>query len=91
MDHINRNTLDNRPENLRAADKSSNQCNAKISARNTSGVKGVSWDANSGKWLVSVCKNRKRYYGGLHSKLADAETVADQIRNNAHGEFARKV
>ncbi|MCH7686587.1 MAG: HNH endonuclease [Planctomycetes bacterium] len=40
-DHINRNRLDNRDENLRFVTFSQNQINKGLSTRNTSGFKGV--------------------------------------------------
>lgn len=41
VDHINRNTADNRIENLRPATASMNNCNKVISPTNTSGYAGV--------------------------------------------------
>ncbi len=42
IDHINRNTLDNRKQNLRFCDKSTNGMNRGKNKNNTSGYKGVS-------------------------------------------------
>lgn len=56
IDHINRNTLDNRIENLRLITKSRNMQNRKKCTRNTSGVKGVYWDK-------VVKEARKKFHG----------------------------
>ena len=53
-DHINRNTLDNRRENLRIVDKSMNAVNADIRSNNTSGVTGVSWSNNLSLWRAYI-------------------------------------
>lgn len=54
-DHINRDRLDNRRFNLRNVTSSQNNRNASLSARNTSGYKGVSW-----------CKKSKRFRTSLY-------------------------
>jgi hypothetical protein len=50
VDHINRNTFDNRRINLRIATRSINVHNSKVPATNTSGVKGVCYHKQSGGW-----------------------------------------
>ena len=89
VDHINGNTLDNRIENLRAATHSQNSWNAKISKRNKSGVKGVSWHKTASKWVAHIGIKRKLVYLGLHESLQQAEQAVKQARLNLHGEFAR--
>lgn len=43
-DHINRNELDNRKENLREASPQQNVFNSSIAKNNTSGITGVHYD-----------------------------------------------
>ncbi len=64
VDHINRNTFDNRKANLRIVDRSANVRNSKIPENNTSGVKGVCYHKVSGKWeaFIRVDNIRKREY-----------------------------
>ena len=56
-DHINKNKLDNRKTNLRIVTLSENDYNSKLSANNTSGVKGVSYHKQSGGWEAALETN----------------------------------
>lgn len=56
VDHLNRNTLDNRLANLRVVDRRTNSLNRTMHRNNTSGMNGV--------WY---CKKRKQYCVGLPS------------------------
>lgn len=80
IDHQNRDRSDNRFENLRVCDFSSNAANSKIPVTNTSGVKGVSWDKCSGSWQVGIKKNGKRKHLG---RFADKELAAEAYRNES--------
>ena len=71
-DHINRNPLDNRKENLRIADKSLNAVNAGIRTSNTSGVTGVSWDKNANSWRAYISYQGKRIELGHRKDFAKA-------------------
>lgn len=57
IDHINRNTLDNRKSNLRIVTKFENNLNK---GNNTSGCVGVTWDKNKQKWQVTI---KKKFIG----------------------------
>lgn len=53
VDHINRDTLDNRKSNLRIVTRSENFLNAgKFRRKTSSKYKGVSFDKNRNKWLA---------------------------------------
>lgn len=54
VDHINRNRLDNRKQNLRICTLSENNRNHNKCNTNTSGVTGVAWISNMNKWLAYI-------------------------------------
>ena len=89
VDHIDNNSLNNNPENLRESTHSENMHNSKLPKHNTSGHKGVYWNKNSGKWEVRIRYNNKLYNFGLYEKLEDAIKVAIEARKKLHGEFGR--
>ena len=65
VDHINRNTLDNRRSNLRSATSTQNKHNTDTRLDNTSGIKGVSY-CDKGGWCAYIQMNgrrRIRYFG----------------------------
>lgn len=87
IDHKDRNRANNNIANLRKADSSENACNSKMSSRNTSGVRGVSWNKVVGKWKVRVTKAGKDVFGGYYNDLEEAKHVADNLRGKLHGEY----
>ena len=89
IDHIDGNPLNNNICNLRLATKSQNSMNQKLSIKNTSGYKGVSWNGHN--WKVCVYKNGKKITVGTYKNKEIANIVAISARNTYHGEFARHV
>jgi len=73
VDHINRDRLDNRIDNLRHCTASENQRNTGFRRNNTSGVKGVTFNKNAKKWQVA--KNGK--YLGIYKDFEEAKKVAE--------------
>lgn len=71
-DHINRDKLDNRRENLRTATRSQNKINTNLRKDNTSGYKGVSWNKNRNRWMAQLHINGKHIHLGLYSTLQGA-------------------
>ena len=88
LDHINRNSLDNRIENLRVASKSENMMNRKTFKNSASGCRGVSWHKHLEKWAVYVDVNKKRKHLGYFGDLELADLVATEARDLYHGQFA---
>ncbi len=64
IDHINRDKLDNRRNNLRHITHSQNIVNSKISISNKSGRIGVHWGKHIKKWIAEIKFNRKIIYLG---------------------------
>jgi len=89
IDHIDNNPSNNRIENLRPANTSLNRQNAKINKNNTSGVKGVSWDSQAGRWKARIWSNKKTHTIGLFNTIAEAEKVVKSARERLHMDFAR--
>lgn len=71
-DHINRNRLDNRKENLRETSYLVNAVNFTLKRNNTSGYSGVSYDIECAKWKARIRFNNKTYYLGRYDSKADA-------------------
>lgn len=78
LDHIDRNSENNRIENLRSADKKINSINRELQANNKSGYRGISWNKNSGKWEVYITVDNKRRPLGLKADLKNAIEVRKQ-------------
>jgi hypothetical protein len=72
IDHINRIRHDNRIANLREASHSCNAHNSSMRADNTSGVPGVCWNKQKGKWQAEAKINGKHHHLGLHDDLIAA-------------------
>jgi len=87
IDHINRDRTDNRIENLRECSLSQNQFNRGIQKNNTSGVKGVSWNKSSNKWLVQFRIYNDNKYIGYFEDLELAKLVASEAYDKYHKEF----
>lgn len=82
-DHINRNKMDNRRENLRHATYSVNGFNVDLHLNNTSGTSGVYYNKRDRRWVAEIgLNNKKRRLGGFITK--DEAIAARKLaeRNN---------
>lgn len=76
VDHIDRNVLNNRADNLRWVTRSINQANKGKQQNNTSGYRGVSWYASGKTWKAAVKKDgRIVYCRYFHDKHEAARAV----------------
>lgn len=89
IDHINRNGLDNRRENLRVVGPTENCINRDYSRRNKSGYRGVSWYEPLGKWRAKVTTNNKSRHLGYFADLEEAARAYDQAAIAHHGPLAQ--
>jgi hypothetical protein len=88
IDHINRDTLDNRRENLRSATPSQQNCNQDLRRDNATGVKGVSFNKHVGRYEAYVAINGKRRFHELFDTLEEAASAVKEARKRLHQEFA---
>ena len=91
VDHIDGNRANNRIENLRPANSSTNAYNSKLNKNNTSGIKGVAWHKASRKWKASININKKHLYLGTYDTKEEAKKVVEKYRNEHHQQFARHI
>lgn len=85
IDHINRERLDNRLENLRNVLVTENSLNNSVNSRNRSGTTGVYWDTTIKRWRAKIFVRRKEYNLGRFANKADAIEArkAAEVRLNA--------
>lgn len=85
VDHINRNRLDNRKENLRICTNQQNNYNRGPSKGK---FKGPSWNKNAQKWASYIKKDSKTIYLGLFLTEEEAAHAYDTKAKELFGEFA---
>jgi hypothetical protein len=88
VDHINQVVDDNRIENLRAADKHTNQYNTPAKSWGC-GLKGVCFDKSRNAWVTSIRVFKKRLYLGRFNTPEEAHEAYKAAALKYHGEFAR--
>lgn len=88
IDHINRNRLDNRRENLRFATDAENVRNAKLSKKNSTGFKGVYFCQVTIRWVAAIRVNGRNYHLGSYDSAEKAALAYDFAAIDLHGEFA---
>jgi hypothetical protein len=86
VDHINRNTLDNRKENLRICTDHQNVLNKKISKNNKSGYTGVYH--NKERWVSVIFYNGKTIHLGTYKNIEDAISARLDAEEKYFGEYA---
>lgn len=88
VDHRNRNTLDNRRDNLRPATHAQNNRNRGRNSNNASGFRGVTWSKKRKKWVAQISKDHRGFFLGHFQKAKDAAKAYDDAAREMFGEFA---
>lgn len=84
IDHINRNTLDNRIVNLRSVTKTENQRNKSRSKNCTSGVMGVTFYKRTGRWRAHITIKSRHVHIGYFDTF-DQAVSARLMAQKEHG------
>ncbi len=87
-DHRNRNGLDNRRSNLRAATRSQQNANQSFEHTNRSGYKGVCWNVQAQKWKATIEVNAKKIHLGYFGTKELAAAAYDLAAIKHHHDFA---
>lgn len=88
VDHINRNTLDNRRANLRVVTHRFNIQNSPVK-EHTSGYRGVHWRKDRQKWTAGAgARERYRWLGYFNNEI-DAARAYDQAVRELFGPDAQ--
>lgn len=89
VDHIFQNPRCVKLEHLRVATASQNSAYMKGASKNSStGYRNVYYVKERRQYVAQVKKDRKKHYGGYHSRLEDAVAAAEKLREELFGEFA---
>lgn len=75
VDHKDRNTENDKIENLRPATGSQQGANTTKRSNNTSGYKGVSWSHRDSRWLATIMVNGKSICLGRHKTKEEAHAA----------------
>ena len=87
VDHIDRNSLNNRRSNLRRCTQGQNLFNQR--PRNgSSKYKGVSWNKKQKQWSAAIEKNNKQFHLGYFNNEKDAAMAYDAKAKELFGQFA---
>ena len=87
VDHISRDTMDNRRSNLRIVDSRINQINSQTRG-GTSQYRGVCWDKHNKKWQSKLRNKGKWHYFGYYSNEIDAAKAYNDGAKKYFGEYA---
>lgn len=79
-DHIDRDGLNNRRENLRVVTLGQNLQNKNLYRNNTSGFRGVAWDSGHRAYHAYGYINRVMYNLGFFKNIEEAAAVAQSFR-----------
>lgn len=88
VDHRDRNSHNNRFENLRPCTQSQNNANTKLYKNNGSGFRGVSWFAPDKKWVARIRINSRCFTLGYFKTKEQAAIVYNLAAKKAFGVFA---
>lgn len=90
VDHIYHKKNDNRKSQLRLCTNSENSMNRPAQKNSTSGIKGVYWYPNQGKWAAEIVFKGKRQEQCFFDTQEEAIQARKEMEEKYFGEFSYK-
>lgn len=90
IDHKDRDSTNDRVENLRAATQSQNMANTRVRITNKSGYKGISWDKRRRRWYAKITVSGKQIFLGYFDDINLAVLTRKEAAREYFGEFAHE-
>ncbi len=81
VDHIDRDSRNNRPSNLRLLSSSDNKLNGGTYCTNTTGKRGVTFHKGKGIYESTITVDKKRFWLGRFAQLKDAVQARTEAEN----------
>jgi hypothetical protein len=91
IDHIDNDRTNNNVNNLRWCTNQENNQNKGFSKNNTSGVKGVYFKKEIGKWCAKITHNGKKYHLGYFENIEDGSKARQTKAKELFGEFMNTI
>lgn len=88
IDHINKDGLDNRRQNLRIATGAQNRANTQSRTKASSTYLGVHWNRHRRKWHAQIMQKSRKLHIGLFDDEKEAARAYDAKAREIHGAFA---
>jgi hypothetical protein len=89
VDHADGNTLNLKKENLRVCSRQENARNRKVGKNNSTGLKGVSFKKDAGKYWARIWINGKNKSLGFFLNPEDAHAAYCNAAIKYYGDYAR--
>jgi hypothetical protein len=89
VDHIDRNRVNCRKNNLRIVTRCQNNMNMSIRCDNTTGVTGVHWDKKMKQWCSLISANKTKIHLGYFDNFEDAVKARKEAEEKYFGEYNR--
>jgi hypothetical protein len=87
VDHIDNDQSNNSLGNLRLASRKDQLGNTRLSTRNTSKHRGVTWDKSNKKWIAHIHKDNRFINLGRYTNKEEAVNAAKQARKEYFKEY----
>jgi hypothetical protein len=87
VDHKDMNGINNLKSNIRICTKSQNMFNSPRRKNNKSGIKGIYFRKDTGKYTAEIVENKNKHCLGCFDTIDEAKNIIESARKFYHKEF----